>query len=341
MHRIGLITLLGFACLPELQEHDDTAVVEGDTDADADADTDADADADADADSDADADADADADSDSDSDADVDCTAAAMEMVRIESGTFTMGSDSEETGRSKDEETHQVQLRHAYCLGVHEVRRSEWQRWMSYQAGYFTECDETCPQESISWHEAASFANALSDPEHAEHCYTCEGYEDDVTCTPAQDPYTCTGYRLPTEAEWEHAARAGSSTSFPDGGDLHAGTSTSCDPELELTDGTPISSFAWWCGNDDDTIRPSGDLDANPWGLFDMHGNVWEWCHDGYRAYSGDEIDPTGSMSADDKVIRGGSFASYGRGLRCAERESQPATTGHYILGFRVARSAD
>jgi formylglycine-generating enzyme required for sulfatase activity len=262
-------------------------------------------------------------------------------MLRIEEGSFDMGSPGGEIGRANDEDLHTVELSRAYCLGTYEVRRSDWSAWMHYQAGYFDDCGDDCPIESVSWHEAAAFANAISDAEPVERCYDCEGSGWNIRCEAAMDPYTCRGYRLPTEAEWERAARAGDDSAFPEDGELRDGDHESCRDDIELTNGTALSDFAWWCGLDDSGTHPAGHLAPNPWGLHDMRGNVYEWCHDGYDDYGAVKIDPLGPDTASRRVLRGGSFAVNGGSLRSAKRHSADPDSGMYIYGFRLARSVD
>ncbi len=327
MRTLVLTLLLTAACLPELDGVDDTTVPEGDTDTDTDTDADSDTDADADADTDA------------DTDPVFTCEAAPLPMVQIPSGTFLMGSPEAEVGRGNDEALHYVTLSRDYCIGSIEITRADWDEVVGSSAGYFTECGETCPIESIDWHQAAYFTNKLSGEAKLEECYDCVGAGSAVECTSPQDPYTCDGYRLPTEAEWERAARAQSDNAFPEGGELKEDHHEGCDPETELTNGVQVSEFSWWCGHDDSSTHLTGVLDDNPFGLHDMRGNVYEWCHDWYDEYDGDSEDPSGPSHARYRVLRGGSFAVSAGSLRSAFRHKAGPDTSSYVYGFRIART--
>ena len=133
-------------------------------------------------------------------------------------------------------------------------------------------------------------------------------------------------YRLPTEAEWEYACRAGTTTRWSFG-----------DDENQLGD------YAWYDGNNSpDGTKEVGKKKPNPWGLFDMHGNVWEWCQDRYGSYSsGAQVDPTGSSSGSARVLRGGDFYSGAQAARSANRDSYSPGSRYDFLGFRLLRRAN
>jgi formylglycine-generating enzyme required for sulfatase activity len=197
--------------------------------------------------------------------------------------------------------------------------------------------------ESISWHEAAAFTNALSSAAGLDLCFDCTGSQAEVECSLASSfstPYDCPGWRLPTEAEWEFSARAGTRTAMSNGGDLLGSTTRSCDGKLELSDGSILDNIAIYCGNSDEHPAEVGTLYPNPWSLFDMHGNVWEWCFDGWDGssdYTGDATDPTGDSTASARVVRGGSWEHKPRTTRSAERGA--LSEAGASVGLRLVRN--
>jgi formylglycine-generating enzyme required for sulfatase activity len=243
--------------------------------------------------------------------------------VRIEPGEFTMGSPEDELGRFGDETQHRVTVTRAFALKATEVTQAEWRAVMGTDPSGFADCGDTCPVEQVSWFDAVDYVNRVSDAEGLPRCYA-----DDVDRTFAG--LDCTGYRLPTEAEWEYAARAGTQTAYHTG----VNTQTDCndDPNLNLA--------GWYCGNSGDTTHPVGQKQVNAWGLYDMHGNVWEWVHDWGAAYpAGAVVDPAGPASGELRVDRGGSWGDFAQSVRSALRfRNSPAFRGSF-LGFRPSRS--
>ncbi|MHC6204051.1 formylglycine-generating enzyme family protein [Breznakiellaceae bacterium SP9] len=230
-------------------------------------------------------------------------------MAAIPAGTFTMGSPSSEVDRGSDETQHSVTLS-AFTMSKHEVTQAQWQAVMGNNPSYCTG-DDKRPVETVSWYEAIDFCNRLSVRAGLSPAYTISG--TNVTWNRSAN-----GYRLPTEAEWEYACRAGTTTPFNTGviiipGQANYNGSTS----------TAVGTFA-----------------PNAWGLYDMHDNVYEWCWDWYGAYpSVPETDPMGAVSGSDRVVRGGSWNSYPPTLlRSAIRHDiAPAIRG-ISLGFRLVR---
>ena len=262
-----------------------------------------------------------------------------IEMIEITAGTFKMGSPGSEVGHQSDEDLHDVTLSGDYEIGRYEVTQAEFEQHVGYDPSSFSGGDR--PVESVNWYEAAAFANAVSDAAGLQRCYDCSGDGTTVQCEPDGNPYDCDGYRLPTEAEWEYAARGGlAERAFPNGGGLvSSGDETDCDGDLELDNGDVLDDEAWYCGNADSETHTVGALDANGYGLHDMSGNVWEWCHDWYDDYGGDVTDPYGPSTGSRRVHRGGSWNHYPGGARVANRYGSDPGYRYYSLGFRLARS--
>jgi formylglycine-generating enzyme required for sulfatase activity len=173
--------------------------------------------------------------------------------------------------------------------------------------------------ESVSWLDAINFCNALSRKEGLTPFYRVQGE------TAVVPDWNGPGYRLPTEAEWEYACRAGSTTRYSFGDDA-----------------ADLGAFAWYDGNSDGKTHPVGQKRPNAWGLYDMHGNVWEWCWDAYEAdyYSKKPpaADPLGPSQAASRVSRGGGWNFSPQNCRSAHRSGgEPGFRGNF-LGFRVAR---
>jgi formylglycine-generating enzyme required for sulfatase activity len=229
--------------------------------------------------------------------------------VRIAPGTFTMGSPAGEEGRRDNETQHSVTITRAYCMKATEVTQGEWQAEAGDNPSDFQDCGPNCPVEQVSWDDAVWYANALSRRAGLPECYTGSTFRG----------LTCTGYRLPTEAEWEYAARAGTTG-----------------PSYGL-----LESVGWYSDNSGGSTQVVGGKAANSFGLYDMLGNVWEWTNDWYDTYPGTVTDPTGPTMGSGRVIRGGSWINDARYARAAFRgdASMPGNrTG--ALGFRLSRLA-
>jgi formylglycine-generating enzyme required for sulfatase activity len=244
-------------------------------------------------------------------------------MIRVPTGTFTMGSPETETGRGDDEDQHKVEITRDFYLARTEVTQAQYEAVVGDNPSRARQCGSDCPVETVSWLDAVRYANALSRRENLEECYEIDG--ETVSWLPGLD---CRGYRLPTEAEWEYAARAGSADSY-------AGT----DKLAEVCTYANVDDSAFGCDDRYSDLAPVAKLEPNGFGLHDMTGNVWEWVWDWYGSYDGDAVDPTGPQSGRIRVIRGGSFDDHPQYARVAYRFGVGPSSRIPYLGFRVARS--
>ncbi len=206
-----------------------------------------------------------------------------------------------------------LDLYSSYCL----IRFSD---------GVFSTSFPARPVVGVSWYGSASYCDWLSLQEGLPRAYDHGTW----SCNNG-NPYTATGYRLPTEAEWEFACRSGTMTHFNTGDCLDAGT------EANYNGNYPYSV----CPSGPYLGRPAdvGSYPANQWGLLDIHGNVYEWCNDWYGTYSGDVTDPEGAGSGSSRVLRGGSWDAYANYCRSANRICYGPYSTHYNYGFRPVRS--
>jgi formylglycine-generating enzyme required for sulfatase activity len=230
-------------------------------------------------------------------------------MVKVEGGIFLMGCDTLVDKCDEDETQHQVTLS-TYHIGKYEVTQALWQKVMGSNSSYFqpsngkTACP-TCPLEQVSWNYIQGFVEKIKEK-------------------------TGKTYRLPTEAEWEYAARGGNKSSSQQGrgqgGGVFAGTTDS------------IEDYAWYVENSDSKTQPVGTKKPNELGIYDMSGNVWEWCSDWYDDYSTEPLtNPKGSETGSLRVTRGGSWHNYAPGLRVANRLNSYPTLSNNDIGFRLA----
>jgi len=259
--------------------------------------------------------------------------------VTIKAGIFKMGSPDgtgtqpKELCRQTNETQHQVTLTNNFEVQTTEVTQGQFQSLMSYNPSSFTSCGVNCPVEQVNWHEAVAYCNALSQKAGLKSCYTCTGSGKSITCQEkseysGQDIYTCPGYRLPTEAEWEYAYRAGTSTAFYIGGITNCSSAD-----------TNADKIGWNKFNSNSKTHLVGQKPPNAFSLYDMAGNVWEWCHDpGLSAYGSSAVtDPVGSGSS--RVIRGGSWHHEPDFMRAAYRNSGTPSYLINVTGFRCART--
>jgi formylglycine-generating enzyme required for sulfatase activity len=233
----------------------------------------------------------------------------------IPPGSFTMGSPMDEADRNPDEGQHEVTITRAFWMGETEVTQGQWQALMGSNPSRRSSCGASCPVEQVSWTDVIEYANRLSRKAGLEECYQISG------TSMTFKGLACKGYRLPTEAEWEYAARAG-------GGHRYAGSDD-------------LDAVGWYSSNAGGATQFVGGKEANAWGLRDMSGNVREWCWDRHDNYpSGNATDPLGPPGGALRVTRGGSAGSKAATNRVAHRGWQDPDDRLGNVGFRPVRTA-
>ena len=225
-----------------------------------------------------------------------------MEFVLIEPGTFEMGSPATEPGRDDEEgPVHTVTISQPFYLGKYEVTQAQWEAVMGDRPSHFSDCGATCPVESVSWGDVQGFVEELNMQEGGQL------------------------YRLPTEAEWEYAARGGTQTAYSFG-----------------TAASRLRLYGWYGDNSGMRTHPVGEKRPNPLGLYDVHGNGWEWVQDCWNEnYAGAPSDGRAWESGDcsRRVVRGGSWLNSPGNLRSANRFRSTVGDRGNTAGFRIARS--
>ena len=239
-------------------------------------------------------------------------TSAPANMVRVEGGTFQMGSNTNDS----EKPIHTVKVK-SFSIGNYPVTQKEWFEIMGTNLSNFK--GDNLPMEMVSWFDAVEYCNKRSVREGLTPAYSDSG--NNITCN-----WKANGYRLPTEAEWEYAARGGNGSP---GNYAYAGSNN-------------VDSVAWYIGNSVGSTKPVGTKAPNSLGLYDMSGNVWEWCWDWYGKYSsGAQNDPRGASSGTYRVYRGGYWNTTAALARSVYRAySSPRHRG-YNIGFRVARNGE
>ncbi|MBK9304705.1 MAG: SUMF1/EgtB/PvdO family nonheme iron enzyme [bacterium] len=246
--------------------------------------------------------------------------------VRLEAGTFTRGSPATELGREPDEgPRHEVTLTRPLLVATTEITNAQWEAFTRGGRVVDPTLDNQ-PVTSITWFEAVAFCNAMSSADGLTAAYVVNGPQ--VAWDRDAD-----GWRLPTEAEWEALCRAGSQGSLSDG-DL---------TRLDMDVDPVLSFFGWSAANSGNRVKPVRALLPNPLGLYDVHGNVLEWCWDYYAAtaYTADPAtDPAGPPTGSVRVLRGGSYADANQRLRSAARIGLDPGFAVGIVGLRPVRNA-
>jgi formylglycine-generating enzyme len=246
-----------------------------------------------------------------------------VEFVQLPAGSFAMGSPRDEWGARVDETQHQVTITRPFYLAATEVTQRQWRALTGSNPSYLYDCPD-CPVEGITWLAAVSYCNAFSAQVGLTPAYV-------VVDTVVTWDRTSDGFRLPTEAEWEYACRAGTSTPFSTGACLTSdqanydgyGPTPGCPSGLWRDQSLEVRSFA-----------------PNAWGLYDMHGNVAELCWDRHAYHrASPAVDPSGPATGARRVVKGGSFRDFALECRSACRQqTAPADRQRYI-GMRLARS--
>ncbi|MEN8163213.1 MAG: SUMF1/EgtB/PvdO family nonheme iron enzyme [Acidobacteriota bacterium] len=246
-----------------------------------------------------------------------------MELIHVPAGAFMMGTATDARGRELDEDLHEVTLTQGYFLSKYEVTQAQWEAVMGENPAVNWGVGDNHPVHSVSWNDVCRWTT--------EDACAAESFIGRLNAY-----LGTTKFRLPTEAEWEYAARAGTETEFSFDVTANPEWDVACGPFPEA------EPSMWWCGNSDvEEVRPVGSKLPNPWGLYDMHGSLQEWVFDWYTsAYGNDPLtDPTGPETGTHRVLRSGSWFGEARFCRSADRDGLPQHHSAGTIGFRLAKS--
>ena len=269
--------------------------------------------------------------------AEVEADIAPFGFVRIAPGAFLMGSPEDEPGRFSDETQHPVTLTRPFYLCDHLVTQLEWSSVMNWNESLF-QGDPDRPVENITWFDSVEFCNALSLAQGLVPAYEIThrmSIANHLLSAYVVWDLRANGYRLPTDAEWEYAGRAGGTTAFYNGPILVHDIGTRCVEDVGLNE------ISWYCATSGGQTHPVRTKPPNAWGLYDMAGNVQEWCWDLYADLTEEAaVDPTGPKDGIMRIWRGGGWNYDPRHCRSAQRgRDEPA--GYYSnLGVRICRNA-
>jgi formylglycine-generating enzyme required for sulfatase activity len=253
------------------------------------------------------------------------------DFVLIRGGTFTMGSPTSEPESGTDETQHRVTVGDFY-IAASSVTQREYSQLMGNNPSEFK--GDNLSVENVTWFDAVRFCNARSMREGLTPAYTISG--ETVTWNRNASDQRSTGYRLPTEAEWEYACRAGTTTPFNIGSNI-----TDRQANCYNNYGYNNNSSGRVTGGYRGRTTPVNSYAANSWGLFDMHGNVADWCWDWYGEYGASaQTNPIGPATGTLRVNRGGGWNDFPKHIRSAYRAATPPGNGSFNLGFRLVRNS-
>jgi formylglycine-generating enzyme len=236
------------------------------------------------------------------------------QMILVQGGSFDMGSNG---GANDEKPMHRVTLSGFY-IGKYEVTQEQYERVMGSNPSYFKDSGKNAPVEKVTWYDAVEFCNKLSEQEGLQKCYSGSG--NSIKCD-----FSKNGYRLPTEAEWEYAAKGGSKSK----GYKYSGSNN-------------LGEVGWYGDNSGVKTHSVGGKKSNELGIYDMSGNVWEWCWDWYGDYSSSaQTNPHGQGSGSSRLLRGGSWNYFARNCRTANRNFYYPSYSLSFIGFRLCRNKE